>query len=154
GFEISMQGRRLVLSRVAGAAYRRQSAIGAIVARKPGFPSFGPRDEKCVPRLPSQIAPRSKPGHASRTCAMCDVPLPMARERPQDHFAYPPRLLRAPQAARYMAMGERTFLRKVDEGKLPKPKRLDGVVAWDRYQLDAAVDDADSDAAGNSVDRL
>ncbi|HLN47959.1 MAG TPA: hypothetical protein VK251_00490 [Steroidobacteraceae bacterium] len=51
-------------------------------------------------------------------------------------------------------MGERTFLRLVAEGKLPKPKRLNGVVAWDRYRLDAYVDDADDDIADNSVDRL
>jgi predicted DNA-binding transcriptional regulator AlpA len=75
----------------------------------------------------------------------------MARE---DQIAYPPRLLRAPHAARYMAMGERTFLRKVEEGKLPKPKRFNGVVAWDRYQLDAAIDDTNDDAEDNTVDRL
>jgi len=78
----------------------------------------------------------------------------MSREKLQDHLAYPPRLLRADRAAAYLSMGERTFLRLVAEGKLPKPKRLNGVVAWDRYRLDAYVDDADDDIADNSVDRL
>jgi predicted DNA-binding transcriptional regulator AlpA len=67
---------------------------------------------------------------------------------------YPPRLLRAEGAARYLGMGERTFLEKVRQGKLPKPKRLDGIVAWDRYRLDAFVDDLDDDVVDNTVDRL
>ena len=60
----------------------------------------------------------------------------MSREKLQDHLAYPPRLLRADRAAAYLDMGERTFLRLVSEGKLPKPKRglvvsLRGtVIAW------------------------
>jgi len=51
-------------------------------------------------------------------------------------------------------MGTRTFLRLVAEGKLPKPKRIGGVVAWDRYRLDAFVDDSDEDVTDNTVDRL
>jgi predicted DNA-binding transcriptional regulator AlpA len=79
----------------------------------------------------------------------------MSREKLQDHLAYPPRLLRADRAAAYLDMGERTFLRLVSEGKLPKPKRgFGGVVAWDRYRLDACIDDADDDVADNTVDRL
>lgn len=72
----------------------------------------------------------------------------------QDTFAYPPRLLRAERAAAYLDMGTRTFLRLVQAGKLPKPKRIDGVVAWDRYRLDAAIDDRDEDVAANTVDEL
>ena len=75
-------------------------------------------------------------------------------EKLQDQLAYPPRLLRADRAAAYLGMGERTFLRLVAEGKLPKPKRLGGVVAWDRYRLDASIDDANDDVADNTVDRL
>jgi excisionase family DNA binding protein len=74
--------------------------------------------------------------------------------KPQDQVAYPPRLLRAESAARYLGMGTRTFLRLVAEGKLPKPKRIGGVVAWDRYRLDAFVDDSDDDVVDNTVDRL
>ena len=79
---------------------------------------------------------------------------PAKRVKLQDALAYPPRLLRAERAAAYLAMGERTFLRLVAEGKLPKPKRLGGVVAWDRYRLDACIDDGDDDVADNTVDRL
>jgi excisionase family DNA binding protein len=75
-------------------------------------------------------------------------------ERLQDTLAYPPRLLRADRAAAYLGMGERTFLRLVADGKLPKPKRIGGVVAWDRYRLDACIDDTDDDVVDNTVDRL
>jgi predicted DNA-binding transcriptional regulator AlpA len=51
-------------------------------------------------------------------------------------------------------MGERTFLRLVADGKLPKPNRLNGVVAWDRYRLDACIDDTNDDMAVNTVDQL
>jgi predicted DNA-binding transcriptional regulator AlpA len=74
----------------------------------------------------------------------------MSREKLQDHLAYARRLLRAGPAARYLGMGERTFLQKVAEGKLPKPKRIDGIVAWDRYRLDAFIGDADDDVADNT----
>ena len=79
---------------------------------------------------------------------------PGPSEKLQDTLAYPPRLLRADRAASYLAMGERTFLRLVADGKLPKPKRIGGVVAWDRYRLDAYIDDTDDDVADNTVDRL
>jgi excisionase family DNA binding protein len=72
----------------------------------------------------------------------------------QDQTGYPPRLLRAESAARYLGMGTRTFLRLVAEGKLPKPKRIGGMVAWDRYRLDAFVDDSNDDITDNTVDRL
>ena len=70
----------------------------------------------------------------------------------QDTLAYAPRLLRAARAAAYLGMGTSTFLRLVDEGVLPKPKRIRGVVAWDRFVLDACVDGLDDDA--NSVERI
>jgi predicted DNA-binding transcriptional regulator AlpA len=76
------------------------------------------------------------------------------REKVQNQFPYPPRLMRAYRAAAYLDMGERTFLRLVELGKLPKPTRLGGLVAWDRYRLDAYIDDADAGEADNTVDRL
>jgi len=38
-------------------------------------------------------------------------------------------------------MSRSTFLRLVDEGKLPNPVRLHGIVAWDRHDLDGAIED-------------
>lgn len=73
----------------------------------------------------------------------------------QDHLAYPPRLLRPDSAARYLSMGTSTFLRMVAEGKLPKPKRIGGIVAWDRWKLDAYVDDTSDDDPGvNTVEKF
>ena len=72
--------------------------------------------------------------------------------RLQDSFAYPPRLLRADRAAAYLGLGTSTFLRLVSEGVLPKPKHIKGVVAWDRFALDAYVDGIDDEA--NTVERI
>jgi predicted DNA-binding transcriptional regulator AlpA len=70
-----------------------------------------------------------------------------------DPLAYAPRLLRADRAAAYLGMGTSTFLRMVSEGVLPKPKRIRGVTAWDRFQLDGFVDSIE-DETGNSIDRI
>lgn len=71
----------------------------------------------------------------------------------QDQLAWPPRLLRAERAAAYLGMGTRTFLGLVAKGILPKPKHIGGMRAWDRYRLDAWVDDGNDDTADNTVDR-
>ncbi len=57
-----------------------------------------------------------------------------------DHLAYPPRALRAERAAAYLSMSTAMFLKLVDEGRLPKPKRLGGMVFWDRAKLDEFVE--------------
>jgi predicted DNA-binding transcriptional regulator AlpA len=61
-------------------------------------------------------------------------------EKLADHLAYPPRALRADRAAAYLSMSKGMFLKLVDEGRLPKPKRLGGVVFWDRLKLDEFVE--------------
>lgn len=58
----------------------------------------------------------------------------------QDHLAYPPRGLRAPRAAAYIGVSETSFLHLVDEGVMPKPKRVKGMNIWDRLELDAAFE--------------
>ncbi len=65
----------------------------------------------------------------------------MAIEKLQDHFAYPPRLLRADRAAAYLDMSKSKFLEVVDQGRLPKPVRIDGITSWNRRELDSAVED-------------
>lgn len=62
-----------------------------------------------------------------------------------DHLAYPPRALRAERAAAYLSMSKAMFLKLVDEGRLPKPKRLGGMVFWDRLKLDEFVSDFEGD---------
>jgi predicted DNA-binding transcriptional regulator AlpA len=54
---------------------------------------------------------------------------------------YPPRGLRAEQAATYLGMGMTKFLELVEAGRLPRPRAVDGMRIWDRCALDAAFDD-------------
>ena len=37
-------------------------------------------------------------------------------------------------------MGQTKFLELVEDGRLPKPRRIDKVVVWDRYALDNAFE--------------
>ena len=55
-----------------------------------------------------------------------------------------PRGLSRVQAAEYIGVGVTKFDEMVDDGRMPKPKRIDGRNVWDRAQLDeafAALDD-------------
>jgi len=61
-------------------------------------------------------------------------------EKLSDRIAYPPRAFRAARAAAYLAMGKSKFLGLVDEGRLPRPVRIDGITTWDRLELDAAYE--------------
>ncbi|MFZ5616216.1 MAG: helix-turn-helix transcriptional regulator [Pseudomonadota bacterium] len=51
-----------------------------------------------------------------------------------------PRGLRRPEAAAYVGLGETKFDELVKDGRMPRPKRIDGRVVWDRRALDAAFD--------------
>lgn len=62
-------------------------------------------------------------------------------EKLADHLAYQPRALRADRAAAYLSLSTSAFLRLVDDGVMPQPVRIHGIVAWDRLDLDAAFDD-------------
>jgi len=57
----------------------------------------------------------------------------------------PPRGLSRVQAAEYIGVGVTKFDEMVMDGRMPKPKRIDGRTVWDRIKLDeafAALDDA------------
>ncbi len=74
-----------------------------------------------------------------------------------DHLAYPPRALRAERAAAYLSMSTAQFLKLVDEGRLPKPKRLRGMVFWDRAKLDEFVEFFEGDDGadvGNPFEKI
>jgi predicted DNA-binding transcriptional regulator AlpA len=64
----------------------------------------------------------------------------MPRDQLSDQMAYPPRAMRARNAAAYLSISVRTFHRLVASGVIPQPIRLGGAVAWDRYALDALLD--------------
>jgi predicted DNA-binding transcriptional regulator AlpA len=54
---------------------------------------------------------------------------------------YPPRGLRHGSAADYVGMKPTKFDAMVEDGRMPKPRRVDGVVVWDRLELDRAFDE-------------
>jgi predicted DNA-binding transcriptional regulator AlpA len=60
-----------------------------------------------------------------------------------DGLSYPPRAMRAEQAAAYLSISKSLFLVLVDEEILPKPTKVPGhdVSTWDRLDLDSAYDD-------------
>ena len=77
----------------------------------------------------------------------------------QDCLSYPPRAMRANQAAAYLSISRSTFLKWVDEDKMPKAIRIDGVTLWDRLALDVAFENLsaaaeDEDRNSNSFDRV
>lgn len=71
-----------------------------------------------------------------------------------DSLAYPPRGLSREQAARHIGVGATKFDEMVQDGRMPRPKRIDGRVVWDRVAIEAAFTDLPDDGAGNPLDRL
>lgn len=70
-----------------------------------------------------------------------------------DQYAYPPRGMRRPEAARYVGISITKFDQMVSDGRMPKPKRIESIVVWDRVQLDAAFTDL-PDQPENMIDEL
>lgn len=70
-----------------------------------------------------------------------------------DSLSYPPRGLSREEAARYVGLGSTMFDKLVEEGRMPKPKRVGKRVVWDRFKLDAAFAELDEEAGENSIDR-
>ena len=64
-----------------------------------------------------------------------------------------PRGLSRVQAAEYTGIGATKFDEMVSDGRMPKPKRIDGRTVWDRIKLDDAFAALDDDNA-NEWDRL
>ncbi|KQT45066.1 hypothetical protein ASG43_12200 [Aureimonas sp. Leaf454] len=75
--------------------------------------------------------------------------------RLSDSLAYPPRGMDRFEAARYIGIGITKFDELVADHRMPKPKRIDGRVVWDRIQLDAAFSELPSTGdAGNRIDAI
>ncbi len=53
-------------------------------------------------------------------------------------LSLPPRGLSRVEAAQYIGVSPTTFDQMVADGRMPKPKRIDGRNVWDRHQLDSA----------------
>lgn len=58
-----------------------------------------------------------------------------------DGLAYPPRAMRAEQAAAYLSISPSLFHEWVEEEKMPPPIKVRNVALWDRLELDAAFED-------------
>jgi hypothetical protein len=71
-----------------------------------------------------------------------------------DAIAYPPRGLSREDAARYVGVGITKFEEMVADGRMPRPKRVDGRVIWDRLRLEAAFTDLPEERAANPLDRM
>ncbi|MCH4559235.1 hypothetical protein [Mesorhizobium jarvisii] len=55
-----------------------------------------------------------------------------------DAIAYPPRGLSRDEAARYVGVGSTLFEEMVVDGRMPRPKHVNGRIIWDRVALDIA----------------
>lgn len=70
-----------------------------------------------------------------------------------DPYPYPPRGMNREEAARYIGVGTTKFDELVKDGRMPKGKRIDGRVVWDRYKLDVSFTDL-PDNVGNMIDAI
>jgi predicted DNA-binding transcriptional regulator AlpA len=70
-----------------------------------------------------------------------------------DAYAYPPRGMSRDEASRYVGVGVTLFDEMVADGRMPKPKRINSRLVWDRFALDAAFTDL-PESGGNKLDQL
>jgi predicted DNA-binding transcriptional regulator AlpA len=71
-----------------------------------------------------------------------------------DLVAYAPRGFSRDEAARYIGVGSTKFDEMVADGRMPRPKRVDGRVIWDRIKIEAAFSDLPDDRQSNPLDRM
>jgi predicted DNA-binding transcriptional regulator AlpA len=77
----------------------------------------------------------------------------MTRRKLQDDLAYPPRAMKAERGAAYLDMSRSKFLELVEQGRLPRPKIIDGIRVWDRLAIDSAFSDFPDRTDDGSVER-
>lgn len=70
----------------------------------------------------------------------------------RDPYLYPPRGLSLEEAARYVGIGRTKFTEWVAAGRMPRAKRIDGRLVWDRIALDLAFADLPDDGV-NAIDK-
>lgn len=74
-------------------------------------------------------------------------------EAKSDLIAYAPIGLSREAAARYVGVGATKFDEMVADGRMPKPKKIDGRVVWNRLTVEAAFFDLPEEGARNPWDR-
>jgi hypothetical protein len=70
-----------------------------------------------------------------------------------DPLSYPPRGMSRDEAARYIGVGITKFDEMVADCRMPRPKRVDGRVIWDRLRLDAAFTDLPEERKVSRLDK-
>lgn len=78
----------------------------------------------------------------------------MSRSPDHRDLAYPPRGMSRDEAARYIGVSITKFDEMVADGRMPKPKRVDSRVVWDRLRLEAAFTDLPEEKVRNPLDRM
>ncbi|MDI7860948.1 hypothetical protein MRS76_03180 [Rhizobiaceae bacterium n13] len=73
--------------------------------------------------------------------------------RRHDNISYPPRGLGREEAARYVGVGTTKFDEMVADRRMPRPKRIDGRVIWDRISLDVAFSELPAEGE-NMIDEI
>jgi excisionase family DNA binding protein len=71
-----------------------------------------------------------------------------------DTLSYPPRGLSRDEAARYIGVSATKFDQMIADGRMPRPKRIDGRVIWDRLRIEAAFTDLPEEPALNPLDPM
>ena len=71
-----------------------------------------------------------------------------------DTIAYPPRGMSRDEAARYIGVGVTKFDEMVSDRRMPRPKRVDGRVIWDRLKIEAAFTDLPEEKKVSRLDYL
>ena len=71
-----------------------------------------------------------------------------------DPIAYAPRGMSRDEAARYVGVGVTKFDEMVADRRMPRPKRVDGRVIWDRLRLDAAFTDLPEEKKVSRLDYI
>lgn len=72
---------------------------------------------------------------------------------PRLSSALSPRGLSRVQSADYLGVGTTLFDELVEDGRMPKPKRINSRNVWDRFELDAAFEVLPGDEDSNPWDQ-
>jgi predicted DNA-binding transcriptional regulator AlpA len=91
------------------------------------------------------------PAIPGRKDATVSIRVAKRGEKLADGLSYPPRLLRSDRAAAYLSMSESHFLKLVKDLRLPKGKKLGGIILWDRARLDNFADNYEGEEDENTV---
>lgn len=71
---------------------------------------------------------------------------------PQRIIDMPRRGLCREEAAKYVGVSTTKFDTMIKDGRMPKPKKIDGRVVWDIRRLDSAFDALPDEGIGNPWD--